>query len=221
MNVTIVTPFRDSAPLLAEYRQRIAALDWPHDNLRAVFVEGDSVDDTRLQLQMWCVADRRFRQVACDTGKPRYGSVVNPVRFEILARVFNTGLDAVDYHWTDAVLFVPCDIVYQPDLLKRLAAHQVDAVAPMVWMGNAFYDIWAFQRNGVNFCGMTKDNAAVMHGLLELDTIGGTMLIDADVLRAGVRYSLTDVDRGFSRDAKRLGFSLYADTETHVEHPLR
>lgn len=217
--VTIVSPWRDGMHVMSRYFDQIKALEWPHDDLRLVFVEGDSTDGTEAALRWHVTADPRAVLVKCDTGKPRYGSVVHPERFKVLATVFNAGLDAVDYDWTDYVLFIPCDIKYNPDLLRRLVAHNAAVVAPLVFQAGVFYDIWAFSREGRNFGPFPQSLMDdVSPELIDCETMGGTMLIDADVLRAGVRYSLVDVDRGFTSAARALGYALFADPKLHVEH---
>ena len=54
--------------------------------------------------------------------------------------------------------------------------------------------------------------------LVELETLGGVTLIDADVLRAGVRYSTINVDRGLCEAARAKGFTVWADPTLHVYH---
>jgi hypothetical protein len=219
-NVTIVTPWRDGIGLMLPYFDRIKALDWPADNLRLVHVEGDSTDGTYAALNWWVHHDPRNSLVRCDTGKPHYPSIVNAERFWVLATVYNAGLDAVDYAWTDYVLFLPSDVRYEPDLLQRLAAHKAAMVAPLVFQRNQFYDIWAFSRNGRNLPPFLRHETGWIMGvsLVEMDTIGCTILIDAAILRAGVRYSTVDVDRGFCTEARRRGYSIFADPTLHVEH---
>lgn len=218
INITIVTPWRQRRDQIAAYYKRIEALEWPKDNLRFVFVENDSTDGTPEVLMNWVERDARMTLIKRNMDWPMYPSVVNAKRFEILATVFNWGLDAVDYDWTDYVLFLPCDIRYNPDLLRRLIVHQAAVVAPLVFQNERFYDIWAFSREGKNFTPFPRQSVNDMTPLIECETMGCTMLIDADVLRAGVRYSPVDVDRGFCTAARALGYTLFADSKTHVEH---
>lgn len=220
MNVTIVTPCRDAERMIADYRLRVEALAHAPDKLRVVMVEGDSVDRTWPRLWEWAAQDDRVTVVKRDTGKPRYGSVVHPERFEILATVFNAGLDAVDTEWSDYVLFLPVDIRYGPDLLQRLIAHEVDMVSPFVWQGTIFYDIWAFRRAGAHFVNFDRAHAKRHMGteLMEMDSIGGTMLMRAEIVARGCRYGVADVDHGLCRQAADLGYRLWADPATEVEH---
>jgi len=223
MNITIVSAFRNSSAHVPAYLTRLNALDWPKENVRAIFVEGDSTDDTLLQLQMACVADRRLKQIKCDTGKPHYGSIVHPERFQTLARVFNAGLDAVDLAWSDYVMFMPSDIVYQPDLLQRLTSWRKDLIAPFMWMSGRFYDIWGFvDLQGRNFQPFTPDEVGRYGDQpFRMAMVGGVILMRYEIVMAGCRYSPADVDHGLCRDAFAHGFSCWADPTTHVEHPPR
>lgn len=222
--VTICTPMRDSAALLEDYASRVYSLDFPKDALRIVIAEGDSTDGTKEKLANWQREDNRLTVVHVDTGLPRYGSVVNDERFAILSQVFNAALECVDTAWSTHVLFLPDDITYQPDLLNRLLAHNVDAVAPLVWgdWGDNpyFYDTWAFSRNGQCFTNFNRTWARQHLGerLLEMETIGGTMLFRSVLLQAGCWYTPQEVDRGFCKMASAYGFKLWCDPSTNVGH---
>lgn len=220
--MTICSPFRDSATGIAEYFTRLSELDYPMANLWYVFVEGDSQDDTFEQLQRWAQFDNRMTLIECDTGKPQHGSVVNAERFATLAQVFNAALDAVDLEWTDYVLFLPSDIHYAPDLLSRLLAHGAHIVAPFSWTeGGRFFDTWGFTRHGEEFTRFSMASGAVAYGdkLLQMDTVGGTVLISAKILAAGCRYTSDEVDRGLCKMARNKGFTVIADPTTNVFHP--
>lgn len=221
-NVTICSPFRDSAAGINEYMNRIADLDYSFDARRYVWVEGDSVDDTARQLLYWAEDDPRVTLVRCNTGVPRHGSIVHPERFKALAQVFNAALDAVDLAWSDYVLFLPSDIVYSPDLLSRLLAHGAHIMAPFSWTEyGRFYDTWGFTRRGEEFGRFTMASGRVAYGdePIRMDTVGGTVLIRSDVLRAGCRYTPEEVDRGLCKAARAQGFLVWADPSTHVFHP--
>lgn len=192
-----------------------------HDPVRIVCVEGDSKDRTYDYLRHWQTLSARVQVVKCDTGKPKYGSEVNAERFALLAQVFNTALDTVDLRWSDYVLFLPSDIVYRGDLLRRLLAHGKDIIAPFSWSQGRFYDTWGFTRAGKEFVWFKPDYAKRHFGdhPIDMDTVGGTVLIKVDVLRTGCRYTPKEVDRGLCRLARATGFSIWADPTTHVFHP--
>jgi len=174
-------------------------------------------------LENWTMHDSRVSVVRCNTGKPHFPSIVHPERFKVLAQVFNTALDNVDYDWTDFVLILPVDILYGQNLLEVLVSRDVDVVAPLVFQEGVFYDIWAFTLAGKTLPPFREEDRHMVlgAGVVEMDTIGGTALIRSAVLKAGTRYTPTEVDRGFCREAKSKGFRVFADTQTRVEHLRR
>jgi GT2 family glycosyltransferase len=115
-------------------------------------------------------------------------------------------------------MFLPSDIEYEPDMLGRLVAHDVDVVAPLVWENDFFYDTWAFMKDGLSWPKFGRDKQ-LGDQLILMDSIGGTMLSKAAVLEAGVRYTEDAVDRGYSVRAREHGFALWCDPTTHVTHP--
>lgn len=212
---------RDSLAGLQAFMSRFYALDYPPAQLRLIVVEGDSMDGTPQALREWADKEKRLRVVTCATGAPHYGSVIDADRFRVLATVFNAGMDAVDLAWSSHVMFIPSDVNYQPDLLDRLMAHNLDLVAPFFWTssGKMFYDTWGFSRNGAQFGNFQRTELpAYGDKPIQMDTIGGCILMRAAVLRAGVRYSLDDVDRGLCASAQRKGFTVWADPTTHIVH---
>lgn len=217
-NVTIVTPMRNAERHIRDYVRRLNSLGHPREELRVILVEGDSADATRAMAEVYASLDTRVTVVRCDTGGPHYHSIVHPERFRILATVFNAGLEAVDLDWSDWALLLPVDIEYKPDMLTSLLAWDRDVISPFVFMNGVFYDIWAFSVQDHFFGPFPEAQLAGGEEPLEMTTIGGTMLFRADVLRAGVRYGINEVDRDFSRDARAAGFRLWADPTTVVYH---
>ena len=117
---------------------------------------------------------------------------------------------------------VPFDIHWESDTITKLWRNNVDIVAPLTFCEDVFYDTWAMvKKNGKRWPAFNKawaeDNLA--GELLEMDLIGGTLLIDAKVLRAGARYTEAAVDHGLIMAAKRHGFKPYVDTSVWVQHP--
>lgn len=224
-NVTIVTPMRDSSAKLSAYIGRVNALEHDPSGLQVIVVEGDSADDTWQRLQSWAANDSRVTVLKCDTGQPRFGSVVDPLRFWILATTFNAGLEAVCLTWSTHVLFLPDDIEYEPDMLARLLARGKSIISPFVFIRQRqqFYDIWAFQQEGgqaFDAFHLADVPARFGDGPVRMDSVGGVMLSTATVLQAGVRYSMTTVDQGYCFAARARGFSVWADPAVTVWHPL-
>lgn len=234
--VNVITPFRNNERHIPKYIEQARALDYPARQLRFTFCEGDSTDQTLPMLQDWARADMRIEIVVKNTGRPHYPSIVHPERFEILAGAFNAALEAAIWSdWADYILFIPSDVVYRPDTLTRLLSHQRDVISPMFWIGDhegdpvqnanglRFYDIWGFVRNGQPFppAGPAWFAAHLPQEPVEMETTGGMMLYRADVARAGARYTIEEVDRGFCRAARALGFAVWCDPTTHILHGPR
>jgi hypothetical protein len=217
MNVAIFSPFRNAERRVPAYIEAVNDLDWPRDGLRFVALENDSEDRTWPFLLDWFLSDDRVSLNRVETGRQKWGSVVDAGRFAHLAHLFNMGLQQVDMKWSEAVLVLPSDIDFEPDLLRRLAAW--DLVAPFVWQGPIFYDTWAFVRDGVHFENFPRRKARQYGELpIEMDSVGGTFLVRAEVLRAGARFTAEEVDRGLCQFARANGFKVWADPTTHVEH---
>lgn len=222
--VSIVSPFRDSEAGLPAYKNRINLLDYPPELLRLVCVEGDSIDHTYSILYGWASEDRRVSLVKCQTNHSRYPSLVSKERFAHLAAVFNAGLDAVDTKWSDYVMFLPSDVLYGPDLIKRLMSHNKDMISPMFWApdhGNKrFYDIWGFRRDGESFKPYPPAwyYQHLPHEPVKMDTVGGVNLMNINVLKLGCRYTADEVDHGLCKMAQAEGLSVWCDPTTHIVH---
>lgn len=221
--VTIASACRDSADKVQAFRDRVEAVEWPRDRLRVCVCEGDSRDDTWERLGQWAMEDlEQIRIAKMDTGAPRYGHVVDKARFRQLARVFNRALSLVDLAWTGYVFFVPFDIEWSPDVIARLARHDEDMVSPLTFCDGRFFDTWALiQKDGSTWGNFTKAWAEQEFAgrLMEMQAIGGTVLMRVEVLRAGCRYTEDEVDRGLSRCARSHGFRTYVDAGCWVQHP--
>ena len=226
--VTIVAPFRQREARVGPFRARVNALEHDRDCVRVLCVEGDSTDGTREALAEWARQDRRVCVLTANTGGPLFGSVVDAQRFRQMAQVCNAGLAAVDRSWSDYVLMLPSDIVYGPEMLGRLLAHAADLVSPLVFIHGRFYDVWAFTRKGKGLPAFRPDEIEKVFGLtggaddlVEMDTVGGTLLMRKAVVQAGVKYREEDADRGLCIMARARGFRVWADVGTWVRHPAQ
>lgn len=229
-NVTVFSPFRDGGRSYVEaYMNRLYALQ-SDLNYRYILVEGDSTDDTLEVLLEYAERDPAMTVLKCDTGLPRHGSVVNAERFEILAKVFNTGLDAVDTVWSDYAIFIPSDVLYEPDMISRLVSLDKDLVAPYFWVREdygqgayeRFYDIWGFiDQSSSNFPLERAEWYAANYPSepFRVNAVGGVILMKSIIIEAGCRYTSADVDHGLCWCASAKGFEVWADPTTKVYHP--
>ena len=221
--VAICSIVRDGMAYLPAYRRQLESLDL-HGNLdwRLYIIEGDSRDDTHAFLQKWAGEDDRLtieREHAGDSAERQDRAV----RW---ARVANACLDLVpSQHAHTHVLWLEADLCFPPELLRRLLAHEVDVVAPIIFLGGLFYDTWGFRDlDGTNW-----RNEPPFHphyramSLLEMDSVGSCVLFRRAVLDAGVRMKGRYQDGllvGMCRDARALGYKVFVDTGTAILHPV-
>lgn len=154
--VAVLIPVRDAAPFLDRCFELLRGLDHPAEQIRLVFCEGDSCDDTAARLRTLAQAHAgRFRDIRLLTlngGVPvaratRWTPGLQYARRAHLARVRNHlidhGLDAQD----DWALWVDADVCdYAPDTLRRLLDARHKVVTPdcvREWDGPSF-DLNAF-----------------------------------------------------------------------------
>lgn len=127
------------------------------------------------------------------------------------------------------------DHVFEPDLLMRLLAHDVDIVVPMCWKRMAPFALVAYMEEGETVLpdGETyplwKPLAAhelPEHGLVPIDGAGGAgMLIKRHVLEAlrdpwfeNSTGSYVNEDVNFCLKAREAGFKVLLDVEAQLGH---
>lgn len=224
-SITITSAFRDSN--VDAFISRCELLDYPANKLRFICVEGDSADDTYSKLLVWETYDKRVTVIKKDLNIQKHGSVINPERTRVLATVFNAGLDAVDLAWSDYVMFIPSDVVFLPDLVSGLLSYDKDLIAPWFWTKNEhnvtrFYDTWAFCYQGQYFEQAPQSwfiNKFPGVSLLQMDTVGGVVMMKKEIVQAGCRYTEDEVDRGLCRMAREKGFEIWATFNPFILHP--
>jgi hypothetical protein len=234
-NVAICSIFYNSVAQgeLLRYQHQIAALDWPHDALRVCCVEGDSTDLTWDNLVHWHKTDRRVRCAKIDLHEPYLGSIDNPRRLRncsVLASYCRAM--ALRDDWADWVLWIESDLLWEPDLLKRLTAHDVDIVAPWVLVardGNgvtdiptlrqkqcvAFYDSWGFRWTPERYFGGAPVRPI---GLTQVWSAGSCLLAKADVARQSNQVNDKAIV-GWCEQAHAAGYAVCVDPQTEVWHP--
>jgi hypothetical protein len=194
--------------------------------VRAVAVEGDSTDDTRRQL--WdktrgALFD--FSLIKCDHGGPVFGSVESVERMKCLSKVGNAILDEVresdDYLW-----YVESDLIWVPGVIDHLllltadtAAPLVDVVAPLVFAGANFYDVWGFRGlDGSRFAPFAPYHSSLSNiTLTEVSSVGSALMIRGEVAR---RIRFTDgalVE--WCANARTAGYHIYVAPWLRIDHP--
>lgn len=228
MKVAFCSAFRSATHYLDRYFEQVAGLrallETRGDTLRLILGEGDHVDDTRALLPlMSCGYDAEI--VSYDHGGPDHGSVVNPVRFANMAKIWNRIWQRVPQD-ADAVVFCEADLVWQPetmlDLIDNLA--HAPAVAPFIrlqrrgWPSDAFYDNWAFRRNGIHI-GLRPPyfEGWDVQQPIQVDS-GGSCVAMRGALARRVSWPAEDVIVGLCRQLYEQGGSLWLLPQLEVVH---
>jgi hypothetical protein len=94
----------------------------------------------------------------------------------------------------------------------------------MIWIDSdtRFYDIWGFRKlDGQPFLPFGKawyaDKMPVEP--FQVSAVGSVVLMPAEVLYSGIRYTTDEVIVGLVKQAAASGYKIYADGSTHVRHP--
>jgi len=119
------------------------------------------------------------------------------------------------------LLYIEPDLSFPFDLVDQLIGHDLDVVAPIVFLGGGFYDSWGFrdlQGRKIRDFGPIAATAPP----IELGSVGSCVLFRAGIFRRGVRFRGTYEEGllvGVCEDARRLGFRVWADPSTSIVHP--
>lgn len=224
LNLAILSLFRNSMWYLDNYIRQVADLEWDGE-VFVYAVEGDSKDETPLKLNAW-VKTGMVRVITYNHGYRNFGSTQNPIRLRELARCANVGLDAIaEDHWADVVWFVDSDYRWQPNTATRLWAHGKRAIAayPMVdsgSRGNFFYDTWGWSWKGRPFrqWGPPYHPFIKGDGIHQVDTVGGNLMLDAELVYNGARKSEAEAIRGLCKAVTARGVEIYGDASTQIWH---
>jgi cellulose synthase/poly-beta-1,6-N-acetylglucosamine synthase-like glycosyltransferase len=193
-NVLILTPMKSASRYLDRYFSGLRKLTYPWRRLSLGILEGDSSDDTFVQVERRLRAEN-FRQVTLlkrdfgfqiPPGTPRDSLVYQPARRAVLARARNHLLFRAlrDEDW---VLWLDVDVVdYPPDIIERLVALDRDVVHPhcVTEPGGRSFDLNAWRDGGRRVMSDMRRER-----LVRLDAVGGTMLlVRADRHRDGLIF---------------------------------
>lgn len=225
MNIAVGSAFRNSAgPHLSRYAIQLQSfIDYVGKrghSVRWIATEGDSVDNTRIEIQ------RVARQLPVELslairehGQRWFGSTEEPERMKALSFVGNGILESV--HGSDDILvYVESDLIWKPDMICRLIDRDVDVISPMPFAGEAFYDIWAFRKNGIRFSPFEPYHPELQnHGsLTEVDSVGSCLVMKGYIARE-CRIRNDNALVGLCDDIREKGYKIYVDAQERIYHP--
>src|SRR5258708_3181309 len=151
-DLTVLSILRDSTPYLDRYAAQLRAAARRFEHVHAIWVEGDSRDDTQARLR--ALVDELpidVTLVECKTGGPYWPSIDHPQRWRQLEVVWNTALAYLEP--TTYAVCVESDLIWDVDTLLACIEQlgEGDAVAPLLLKGDIFYDTHGFSRHSQPF----------------------------------------------------------------------
>jgi hypothetical protein len=230
MKIVVVSAFRNMSGRINRYFRQVHALAehvGPEHPIRVVAVEGDSFDETELELahmaELW--------EIPCDIrkhehGKTVFGSTEQPERLAALSGVLLEGMTGVTKD-DDVVLYVESDLVWLPHDVGScldIAYEQrgdFDIVAPMVWAGEAFYDIWGFRGMDRQRFGPFEPYHKELSrsGLTEVSSVGSCLAMRAEVALKVRPKSNKNALVGWCEEARKKKFRIAVAVDFGVNHP--
>lgn len=224
-NIVVGSAFRNAAGRqVTRWLGQVTALrdHLKDDYVRALAVEGDSTDATRLQLTQG--ADKRnlvLDLLTCNHGGPVFGSTEAPERMKALAKVGTAILNGVA-EGDDILVYVESDLIWDPytisEMIDMVDVDRETVIAPLVFAGANFYDVWAFRKNGSRFAPFPPYHEGLHpNGLTEVDSAGSCLVMPA---LAALEVKFTDECLvGWCGNARAAGYRIFASADHIVRHP--
>lgn len=220
MKVAIVSLFRDNAEDVKRLFVERSQWQWDQKKLVHICVEGDSADDTHEQLQKVAKGAVPVIVEKLDQGNPKFGSVIEPSRLQVLARLWNRGLDIAVAEKADYTFLLDSDLSVGADVLPRLVSTNKDVVAPMMFIESTIYfrDTWGYHKDGNDFLNKYPYHKSYLSNKpFEVDGVG-CPLMKYQVLASGVRCDDNEV-RGLSTAIKKKGYKIFVNPFCSIYHP--
>lgn len=204
----------------------------PTFTIRVVAVEGDSFDRTYKDL-LWkklLIASRiQLDIISHHHGRRVFTSTEDEDRLTALTQVMKTGMAAVDPHTDDVVLYIESDLLWDPHQVGSIIdmayrrEHGFDIIAPLVFAGDNFYDVYAFRKNGQRFAPFYPYHSELSHEngtITEVDSVGSCLSFRSE-LAANVQLE-TDQREGlvsWCDAARRKGYRIGVAPMFRINHP--
>lgn len=221
--IAVGSMWRDSAAYidrsLHQFDLLRKELDAKGEDVRFIWVENDSTDDTYERLAMFdgdVTLERR------SDGCPYWPSVDNRDRWRHLAWVANGVLEQVGAD-DDVFIYVESDLAWEVPTMLRLLDHlnRVDVVSPLNMRANGrYYDVWGSKGlDGRRFSFDPPFHPSLASGeLTEVQSVAGCTAMIGEVARS-TRFSSDDCYLGWNRDMRLAGWKVWCDPTLQVVHP--
>jgi hypothetical protein len=228
VRIVVGSAFRNSAGYVERYMRQVRELadHAGEDNtVRVIAVEGDSSDATRRGLAVWAHSlDLELELLTHNHGHPPFGSTEAPARLEALSGVGNAILAGVRQE-DEVLVYVESDLIWSSHHIGSLVDIALerrggfDVIAPMVWAGDNFYDIWGFRIGGERLEPFPPYHAKLKaSGITELESAGSCLVMRAELARK-VPPMTTGALVEWCANARAAGYRLGIHRDFHVRHP--
>jgi hypothetical protein len=141
------------------------------------------------------------------------------------ARTGNLALDASLTTPSEYTLWVESDLSFPCDLIELLMEPTQDIVAPIVMLGENFYDSWGFRDLAGRRIANLTELQALPRGpgpLTELSSVGSCLLFRTALLSKGVRMPARYENGllvGFCLAARAIGARVFCRHDVAIVHP--
>ena len=141
------------------------------------------------------------------------------------ARAGNLAIERSLEHKSDFTLWIESDLSFPCDLIELLIEANAGIVAPVIMLGDKFYDSWGFrdlEGQKITSLKMLQDRALPGTSLVELSSVGSCLLIRTQILVDGARMKQDYADGllvGLCESARRQGARIFCRLDSLIVHP--
>lgn len=220
--INLCSAIRQGSSYARAFFHQIKALTEKGYELKVITVvlDGETLTDTSL---IEAQADPRVRFVFEGPRPPP--TFFMQERSIAWARTGNLALEDSLSTPSDYTLWVESDLTFSCDLIELLLEPNQDIVAPIVLLGQNFYDSWGFRDlSGRRISNLAKlqDLPQGPGSLIELSSVGSCLLFRSSLLAQGVRMP-SGYDNGllvgFCLAARAKGARVFCRHDVAIVHP--
>jgi hypothetical protein len=141
------------------------------------------------------------------------------------ARAGNLALDGSLSTPSEFTLWIESDLTFPCDLIELLMEPKQDIVAPIVMLGENFYDSWGFRDLAGRHLATLAELQSLPRGpgpLIELSSVGSCLLFRSSLLAEGIRMPSgyeNGLLVGFCLAARRSGARVFCRHDVAIVHP--
>lgn len=220
--VNVCTAIRQGSRYAATFFHQLRALTREGFEICAVTVvlDGEHLSDIRLEENIYGIP------VSFVFEGPR-GAQAYCMKERSLpwAKAVNLALEKSLATPSEFTLWIESDLSFPLDLIELLIEPQQDIVAPVIMLGENFYDTWGFRDLSGKRINTLAELKALPRGpgpLTELSSVGSCLLFRTELLACGLRLP-TGYENGllvgFCKSARAKGFRVFCRHDIAIVHP--